>query len=786
VSGKGASIASRNAFLQAIRFSALLGLFSAGGLTVLSSLVVHILFGASYIDAASIVGILAFASALLGMLSMFIYFHLARRSFVSLAPWLGVILAVVLIEWHHRSPTSIAVIMLCVIGATLMITALPALLSLAAAKADDAAEVVALIEMPAAEIDFTLVVPFFNPGSQFGKHIKEIVDVLSASGISYEIFAVSDGSTDQSEEQLADIGSEHLTLLRLDQNQGKGAALRLGFSRGRGEYLGFIDGDGDLPAYLLSDLFDILKRENPDIFFGSKRHPRSQVVYPPLRRFYSWGYQQFIRALFHLPVRDTQTGVKVIRRDVLAAVLPRMVEKRFAFDLELFVVARQQGFRNFIEMPVNIGERFTSTISLRSVKNTLLDTLGIFYRLRVLRFYQRDLRGKAEESLVARRSSNVDLFVKENGHRLRILILNWRDINHPNAGGAEVYTHNLAEEWRKEGHDVTLFSAEVHGRPRAEVFEGVSIHRRGSRLSVYREARLFYREEGKGQFDLVIDEINTRPFFAPSWVDDAPVVALVHQVCRELWYYQLPYPLAFLGRYFFEPRWLNAYRDIPTVTVSQSSKESLEAYGLKDVTVVPEGHYPASELPNVPREECPTIVFVGRLEANKRPEEAIQAFALLRETMPTAVLWVIGTGSTEDKLRLSAPEGVKFFSKVSSSEKTERLARAHALVVTSVREGWGLVVTEAAAVGTATIAYDVPGLRDSVRASGGILTAPDPTSLAMELEKYLPLWIAEGMPFVSVGGVVPWSEVAQRILDVAASNFPHVGIQEGLRTRDEL
>src|ERR1019366_2503290 len=146
----------------------------------------------------------------------------------------------------------------------------------------------------------------------------------------------------------------------------------------------------------------IIDREHPDIIFGSKRHPRSQVIYPPLRRIYSWGYQQLNRALFHLPVRDTQTGVKVVRRDVLAAVLPRMVEKRFAFDLELFVVARQQGFRNFVEVPVSIGERFSSTVSLRSVRNMLLDTLAIFYRLRVLHFYERDIRGKSEESLLTR------------------------------------------------------------------------------------------------------------------------------------------------------------------------------------------------------------------------------------------------------------------------------------------------------------------------------------------------------------------------------------------------
>ena len=776
VSGEGTSVSSRKAFTQALKFTALLDILAAGALTVLSSLVVHVLFGSSYTGAIAIVGLLAFASAVIGILSLFIYFHLARRSLVALTPWLGVALAIVLISLRHQTMTSVATIMLIVSLLTLLVTGIPALLALAAAGARDAADEVSLIELPSAELDFTLVVPFYNPGSRFGKHIGEIVDVLSSSEISYEILAVSDGSTDHSEEQLAALSSEQLTLVRLEENQGKGAALRAGLSKGRGEYLGFIDGDGDLPANLLSNLLEIIDREHPDIIFGSKRHPRSEVVYPPLRRIYSWGYQQLNRALFHLPVRDTQTGVKVVRRDVLAAVLPRMVEKRFAFDLELFVVARQQGFRNFVEMPVSIGQRFSSTVSLRSARNMLLDTFAIFYRLRVLRFYERDIRGKPEASLLTRPAtatqvSNIQSVTlttaTRHERRLCILILNWRDITHPQAGGAEVYTHNIANEWVKEGHSVTLFCAAVDGRPAVEDFDGLHIIRRGTRHGVYREAKRFYRREGRGNFDLVVDEVNTRPFGAPRWVDDVPVTALFHQVCREVWYHETPFPVAFVGRYLLEPLWLRGYRDVLTVTVSESSKESLENYGLTRVVVVPEGHHSVGERPDVPRETRPTIVFVGRLSANKRPDEAIRAFGLLRETMPNAVLWVIGTGPMEDELRMSAPEGVQFLGKISPTEKIERLARAHVLIVTSVREGWGLVVTEAAAVGTPAIAYNVAGLSDSVRASNGVLSAPNPKELSSLLQEFLSTWVRDGVPDISPGGVIPWNEVAERVLAVA-------------------
>jgi glycosyltransferase involved in cell wall biosynthesis len=124
----------------------------------------------------------------------------------------------------------------------------------------------------------------------------------------------------------------------------------------------------------------------------------------------------------------------------------------------------------------------------------------------------------------------------------------------------------------------------------------------------------------------------------------------------------------------------------------------------------------------------------------------------------------------EDELRMSAPEGVQFLGKISEGEKIERIARAHVLILTSVREGWGLVVTEAAAVGTPVIAYDVPGLRDSVQASNGVLSEPSPEHLSSVLQEFLSTWVRDGLPDIFPGGVIPWSEVAERVLAVAADN----------------
>ena len=354
---------------------------------------------------------------------------------------------------------------------------------------------------------------------------------------------------------------------------------------------------------------------------------------------------------------------------------------------------------------------------------------------------------------------------------LRILAYNWRDLAHPRAGGAEVYLQSVAYEWVKRGHQVTIFSAAVPGRPAEEFVGGVRVIRRGGRIGVYGQARRYWRREGAGQYDLVLDCVNTRPFLCPRFVRTVPVVALIHQVAREVWHYEAPWPIAVAGRYLLEPRWLRAYRDVPVVTVSESSRESLADYGLRRVTVVPEGWVPAVPAP-VAKEPVPTVVFVGRLSANKRPEHAIAAFGLVRRQLPDARLWVIGSGPQEARLRALAGPGVTFLGHLPEEAKRDRLTRAHALVATSVREGWGLVVTEAAATGTVAIGYDVPGLRDSIAASGGVLTRPDPESLAAGLAELLPAVMAGRGPRARAVGVLPWAGVAAAILGVHRSGAP--------------
>jgi glycosyltransferase involved in cell wall biosynthesis len=238
-------------------------------------------------------------------------------------------------------------------------------------------------------VDLTLVVPFYNPGVGLHDYLGRVLQVLDRTGITYEVLAVSDGSTDGSESAIADLLGDRCRLLALPNNAGKGHAVRTGFLVGAGTYLGFIDADGDLPADLLAQFVERAQSDRPEILLGSKRHPESVVHYPPARRFYSWGFQLLVLTLFRLHVRDTQTGVKLIRRDVLAAVLPLMREEGFAFDLELFVLARRYGFKRLVELPVVINQRFSSTVSARTAAQMLIDTFRIFTRCHVTRVYDR-------------------------------------------------------------------------------------------------------------------------------------------------------------------------------------------------------------------------------------------------------------------------------------------------------------------------------------------------------------------------------------------------------------
>jgi glycosyltransferase involved in cell wall biosynthesis len=236
----------------------------------------------------------------------------------------------------------------------------------------------------------SVVTPVYNGAAFIAENVAVIREELGSAHVPYELIVVSDGSADETVARVADAAHPDVRILHYDRNIGKGYAVKLGLLAARGRFVGFIDSDLDLhPAELVSFL-DAMERNSLDAAIGSKRHPASQVDYPRRRRLYSWLYQQLIRLLFQLDVADTQVGIKLFRRDLVEAVVPHLLVKRYAFDLELLAVARDMGFGRIAEQPVRLQYSFGATgIAPLAIAQALLDTAAIFYRLRILRYYRR-------------------------------------------------------------------------------------------------------------------------------------------------------------------------------------------------------------------------------------------------------------------------------------------------------------------------------------------------------------------------------------------------------------
>jgi glycosyltransferase involved in cell wall biosynthesis len=231
-------------------------------------------------------------------------------------------------------------------------------------------------------VDLSLIIPFYNPGPQVRRTAERAATALSEAGRTFEIIAVSDGSTDGSERSLDGVLPESLRVVVLPANRGKGYAIRTGMQLAIGEWVGFIDADGDIPSEVLVPMMDLASETGAAIVFGSKRHPESDVTVSGVRRISSWGYRHLVKRLFHLAVPDTQTGVKLLRREVVSALLPLLVEERYVLDLEVFVLAQRLGFVSFVEAPIRVEKQYSSTVSVRSVRSIVWDTLKVYWRFR--------------------------------------------------------------------------------------------------------------------------------------------------------------------------------------------------------------------------------------------------------------------------------------------------------------------------------------------------------------------------------------------------------------------
>ncbi len=256
----------------------------------------------------------------------------------------------------------------------------------------------------------SIIMPAYNEGKHIFKNIRMTRDIMREVGIDTEIVVVDDGSDDNTlgEIERAAQTFENVVTARNPYNMGKGMALRTGFDFSTGDLVVFLDADLDLHPAQIQTLIDVLEMGSYDVVVTSKHHHDSQLDYPWSRKVASLVYYMLIKALFSLPVRDTQTGLKVFRREVLQNVFHRMLVKKFAYDVELLATAVRFGYKVY-EIPVVLDFKRDlnwGRIRFEDVVSILIDTLAIFYRLRILKYYDSErppmARGKNSVLIVVR------------------------------------------------------------------------------------------------------------------------------------------------------------------------------------------------------------------------------------------------------------------------------------------------------------------------------------------------------------------------------------------------
>jgi len=239
---------------------------------------------------------------------------------------------------------------------------------------------------------FSLIIPVYKQQQTIKRDIEDVISVLETMKIDFEIIPVIDGMMDRSYQEAKKVKDPRVRVVGYQTNHGKGYAVRYGFSHATGDVVGFKDGGGDLKPGALPLMLAQFEFQKADAVIGSKRHPDSKVEYPFSRKVLSWVYQKLTRLLFGLDIRDTQVGMKIYRRKLLEDVLPRLLVKQFAFDIEMLAVAYHLGYRKIYEAPIEINLfSAKSSISWKKflpvIYNTLNDTLAVFYRLRILHYY---------------------------------------------------------------------------------------------------------------------------------------------------------------------------------------------------------------------------------------------------------------------------------------------------------------------------------------------------------------------------------------------------------------
>ena len=317
---------------------------------------------------------------------------------------------------------------------------------------------------------------------------------------------------------------------------------------------------------------------------------------------------------------------------------------------------------------------------------------------------------------------------------MQILVFNWRDIRHPEAGGAEVNIHEQAKRWVEWGHRVTMFTARPRGHKFRDNIDGIEVFRAGGRFTVYLCAIFAYLLFLRRHADVILDIENGIPFFTPLYSRKPKALLMLH-VHQNQFLVEMGPVLGRVGR--FAERYLIplSYRNSKFIAISDSTVESMRktfawAKGLQ-VDVVRPGIDRANYVPESDEFTNPTILYLGRIKTYKRLPSLIAMMPQVREKVPEAELLVAGRGDALDEAkeaaeRLGASGFVRFLGHVSEKDKIKLLQGAWVAATPSMNEGWGMTVIEANACGTPAVAYRVSGLDESIsEGNSGLLADSD-------------------------------------------------------------
>jgi len=237
----------------------------------------------------------------------------------------------------------------------------------------------------------SVIVPVYKQEKTIANDITNIANILDQIRYDYEIIVVVDGiKTDKSYQIIKKLKIKKLKVFGYKHNHGKGYAVRFGMAKTKGDYIAFIDAGMEIDPNGISMILEHMEWYHADIIVGSKQHPVSQVSYPLQRKIISFGGHLIAKYLLKINIHDTQTGLKIFKRQVLIKVLPRLLIKEYAFDLEILTVANHLGFTKIYEAPVKLNYDFkslTHAAGIKTIWRSLIDALAVFYRLKILRYY---------------------------------------------------------------------------------------------------------------------------------------------------------------------------------------------------------------------------------------------------------------------------------------------------------------------------------------------------------------------------------------------------------------